>query len=134
MDKRFGRYLGTEVDERWWLRYFRGGLFVAGNGEYWYDDEAFFFLRYLTLEPLVIRFDVVREVKVGTWHCGKWAWGNPIAKLLWIHDGRLQSSGFVLGYGRPEALRLIEEIRQRVPFEVPAACSMQRFRRETRLE
>jgi len=39
MDRRRGCYLGTEIDEKWWKRYAREGLFVRGNGEYWFDDE-----------------------------------------------------------------------------------------------
>ena len=114
MDGRPGRYLGTEIDEKWWKRYTKEGFFTRGNGEYWYDDEAFYFLRYLTQDPVVIPFDKVDSVKVGTWHAGRWAWGNLIIKLLWVHQGQSLSSGFILSYQKPEALRLLDEIRQRV--------------------
>jgi hypothetical protein len=114
MDGRRGLYLGTEIDEKWWKRYTKEGFFARGNGEYWYDDEAFYFLRYLTQDPVVIPFDKVDSVKVGTWHAGRWAWGNLIIKLLWVHQGQSLSSGFILSYQKPEALRLVDEIRQRV--------------------
>ena len=55
VDRRRGTYLGTEVDEKWWKRHIREGFFVRGNGEYWYDDEAFYFLRYLTQDPMLSR-------------------------------------------------------------------------------
>ena len=114
MNKRRGRHLGTEIDGKWWKRYTKDRLFAGGNGEYWYDDEAFYFLRYLTRDPIALPFDKIRGLKVGTWHCGRWAWGNLIVKLLWIHRGQSLSSGFILSYKKPEALRLVDEIRQRV--------------------
>ena len=118
MDKRRGRYLGTEIDEKWWKRYANDGLFIGGNGEYWYDDEAFYFSRFLIREQIVIPFDKVISLKTGTWHSGKWAWGNLVIKFLWSHQGQSLSSGFVLSYRKDEGLRLLEEIRQRISFKV----------------
>jgi hypothetical protein len=86
----------------------------GGKGEYWVDDEAFYFLRTLTQDPIVIPFDKVGDLKVGTWHCGRWAWGNPIVKFLWSHQGQALSSGFVLSYEKAEVQRLVDEISQRV--------------------
>jgi hypothetical protein len=119
MDRRRGHYLGTEIDEKWWKRYTKEGFFARGNGEYWYDDEAFYFLRYLTQDPIVIPFDKVSTVKAGTWHAGRWGWGNLIVKFLWAHQGQSLSSGFILSYQKPEALRLLNEIRQRVRTPAP---------------
>jgi hypothetical protein len=31
MDKRRGRYLGTEMDEKWWKRYAQEGWFARGE-------------------------------------------------------------------------------------------------------
>jgi hypothetical protein len=33
MDKRRGRYSGTEMDEKWWKRYAQKGWFARGKGE-----------------------------------------------------------------------------------------------------
>jgi hypothetical protein len=123
MDKRRGHYLGTEIGEKWWKRYTKDGLFARGNGEYWVDDEAFYFLRYLTQDPIVIPFDKIEELKVGTWHAGRWAWGNLIVKFLWSHRGQSLSSGFILSYQKPEVQRLVDEIGQRVssPISTPGA-------------
>ena len=119
MDKRRGCYLGTEINEKWWKRYTKEGLFARGNGEYWYDDEAFYFLRDLTRGPIVIPFDKMGGLKVGTWHSGRWAWGNPIIKLLWVHQGQSLSSGFILSYQESEVLMLLDEIRQRISSLIP---------------
>jgi hypothetical protein len=119
MDKRRGCYLGTEINEKWWKRYTKEGLFARGNGEYWHDDEAFYFLRDLTRDPIVIPFDKMDGLKVGTWHSGRWAWGNPIIKLLWVHQGRSLSSGFILSQQESEALMLLDEIRQRISSPIP---------------
>jgi hypothetical protein len=118
MDRRRGGYLGTEIDEKWWKRYAKEGLFVRGKGEYWYDDEAFYFLRYLTRDPIVIPFDKVSDLKVGTWHCGRWAWGNPIVKFLWSYQRQSLSSGFILSYEKAEVQRLVDEISRRVSFPI----------------
>jgi hypothetical protein len=42
MDKNKGLYLGTEIDQKWWRRYTKEGLFLRGNGEYWYDDKGLY--------------------------------------------------------------------------------------------
>jgi hypothetical protein len=118
MDRRRGHYLGTEIDEKWWKRYAKEGLFARGNGEYWFDDEAFYFLRYLTRDPIVITFNKVSDLKVGTWHCGRWAWGNPIVRFFWSHQGQSLSSGFILSYEKAEVQRLVDEIGQRVSFPI----------------
>jgi hypothetical protein len=119
MDRRRGHYLGTEIDGKWWKRYTKEGFFARGNGEYWYDDEAFYFLRYLTKDPIVIPFGTVSAAKAGTWHVGRWGSGNLIVKLFWAHQGQSLSSGFILSHQKPEALRLLDEIRQRVPSPIP---------------
>ena len=114
MDRRRGTYLGTEVDEKWWKRYTRGGYFARGSGEYWFDEEAFYFRRYLTQDPIAIPFAKARAAKAGTWHAGQWFWGKQIVKLLWEDQGQSLSSGFVLSYQKDEALRLLDELRKRL--------------------
>ena len=51
MDKKKGHYIGTEINEKWWSRYRGEGFFARGNGEYWFDEDFFYFRRYLTKEP-----------------------------------------------------------------------------------
>jgi hypothetical protein len=118
VDRGRGHYLGTEIDEKWWRRCTEDGLLARGNGEYWYDDEAFYFLRDLTDDPIIIPFHKMRDVKVGAWHAGRWAWGRPIIKMLWVNRGQSLSSGFILAYQRPHTLRVLDEMKARVPASV----------------
>jgi hypothetical protein len=113
MDKRNGHYLGTEINEKWWNRYTWEGFFARGKGEYWYDDTAFYFLRYLTQDPIVIPFHKVDDMKIGTWHLGRWVWGKPIVKILWNHEGESLSSGFILSYDEDEMQIIMDDISQR---------------------
>jgi hypothetical protein len=114
MNKKCGYYLGTEIDEKWWKRYFKEGFFAQGRGEYWYDDIDFFFIRYLTSEPIEISFDKMSDLKVGAWHCGKWIFGYPIIKILWYHQGQLLSSGFAPSNKNEEVESFVNEISQRI--------------------
>lgn len=103
-----GSYLGTEVKERWWHRYTKGGYLARGRGKYWCDMTGFYFLRQLTKKPITILFDDLIEVKTGRWHGGKWGQGKPVLKLLWIKDGVKLSSGFLI----TDDLKLFEEISE----------------------
>jgi hypothetical protein len=114
VDRTPGHYLGTEIDEKWWKRYLRKGFFARGSGEYWYDAEAFYFLRYLTADPIIIRFADVVDLKVGTWHAGRWALGRSVVKLLWSREGQSLSSGFVLPSEESVTSRLLDEPRHRL--------------------
>jgi hypothetical protein len=113
MNERNGHYLGTEINEKWWNRYTQGGFFARGKGEYWYNDTAFYFLRYLTQDPIVIPFCKIYDVKVGTWHCGRWVWGKSIVKILWSHKEEALSSGFILSYDKDEMQGIMDDISQR---------------------
>jgi hypothetical protein len=114
MDKRSGHYLGTEINVKWWKRYAGEGFFARGNCEYWCDDEAFHFLRYLSREPIKIPFDKVARLRIGTWHCGRWAWGKPIVKIYWQQQGESLCSGFTLAGGEDEARGLLNSIGERL--------------------
>lgn len=107
MEKRPGSYLGTEIEGKWWKRYRKDGFFARGNGEWWVDGGALYFLRSLTRDPLVIPFDRVTEVKIGTWHAGRWILGRPIFKVLWSREGLILSSGFYLEGDRRRAMELL---------------------------
>ena len=111
MEKKRGHYLGTEIEGQWWRRYIRDGFFARGNGEYWYDEQSFYFWRYLTRDPIVVPLARVREVQLGRWHAGRWAWGAAIVKLIWENsDGLLLSSGFVLSRSESQARQVLEEM------------------------
>ena len=114
MENKRGYYAGTEVAGRWWWPYTKAPFFARGNGEYWYDEQSFCFRRYLTQNRLAIPFRCVSEVQVGRWHAGRWAWGAPMVKLIWEHDGRSLSSGFVLSRSEPQTWQVIEEIERRL--------------------
>lgn len=109
--KRRGHYFGTEIDEKWWRRYARDGLLARGAGDYWVGDSAFFFRRYLTRTPIVISFVDVLEVKLGTWHAGRWAGGTPVVKIVWKKAEERLSSGFGLSRDPGEIETVIDAIR-----------------------
>ena len=112
MEKRPGSYLGTEIEGKWWKRYRKDGFFARGNGEWWVEGGALYFLRSLTRDPLVIPFDRVTEVKIGTWHAGRWILGRPIFKVLWSLDGLNLSSGFCLAEDRRKTMELLAEFER----------------------
>ena len=115
MEKRRGHYLGTEIDEKWWKRYRKNGFFARGYGEYWFDEEAFYFSRYLMMKPLVIPFKGILGFRLGSWHAGRWSAGRPIIKIFWSNLEEDLSSGFVLSRDGEGSLEIIEEIRDRIP-------------------
>jgi len=110
-EKRRGHYLGTEINGKWWRRYSSDGLLARGNGEFWIDASALFFRRYLTKIPIAIPFGDVLDVKVGTWHAGRWAGGAPVVKIVWKKADNHLSSGFVFSRDARETEALVQEIR-----------------------
>jgi hypothetical protein len=114
VEKKRGHYLGTEIESKWWRRYMRDGFLARGNGEYWYDGEAFYFRRYLTRDPIVIPFSHVRAVQLRRWHAGRWPLGAPIVKLIWEKDGLSLSSGFVLSRDKSQTRQVVEDLGQKI--------------------
>lgn len=114
MEKRPGSYLGTEIDGKWWKRFRKEGFFARGSGEWWVEGGALSFRRFLTRTPLVIRFDKVTEVKIGTWHAGRWILGRPIFKILWSREGLRLSSGFYLESDRRRAMELLALLEEQI--------------------
>ncbi len=106
-----GCYLGTEIGGIWWKRYLKDGMMARGNGEYWYDDSGFFFLRYLTSNPLFIPFKEMVRLEVGKWHAGRWCAGRPILKIVWQKDGQRLSSGFLIH--RDELPKVLHDLELR---------------------
>lgn len=114
VEKKPGHYLGTEINEKWWRRCMRDGLFARGNGEYWFENSYLFFRRHLTIEPIVISLSQVLDIKVGKWHAGKWAGGAPVVKIIWKKSARRLSSGFVFYRDAGETELLVREIKSSI--------------------
>jgi hypothetical protein len=113
MQKQRGHYLGTEVEGKWWRRYAEPPFFARGSGTYWYDDRAFYFRRYLTKAPLELMFERLQEIQIGRWHCGRWAGGAPVVKLVWADGDLSLSSGFVLSRSESQTREVIQELERR---------------------
>ncbi len=114
VDRKRGHYLGTEINERWWHRYWKDGLFARGNGEYWFDTSTLFFRRHLTDTPIEIPFSDVLDIKVGKWHSGKWAGGAPVVKIVWQKEANRLSSGFIFSRDTRETALLVQEIKSHI--------------------
>jgi hypothetical protein len=114
INKNKGLYLGTEINQKWWRRYQKNKFFMRGNGQYWYNDQEFYFLRDLTREPITIPFAKIIELKLGKWHSGKWAYGNFIVKIIWQKDGLKLSSGFIVSKNREGAIKLKEDLESKI--------------------
>jgi hypothetical protein len=114
MLKRKGHYFGTEIDEKWWRRYTKKKLFARGTGEYWYDDDSFYFRRYLTRTPIVLHFRDITDLKTGHWHAGRWGGRHPIIKFIWQRDGLRLGSGFLLSKHDDVTEQLLNEFSERM--------------------
>jgi len=90
-----GRYLGTEMDGKWYRRYRAEGFFVRGSGEWWLTPGSFCFKRRLLTTPMEIPFEALLAVRTGAWHAGQWVIRPLVVKLDWELDGRCLSSGYV---------------------------------------
>lgn len=116
-ERGIGLYLGTEIDEKWWRRYMKDKLFARGNGEYWFDDEGFYFRRYLTKKVIFIPFNSVLEIKLGTFHAGRWCLGNLILKIVWRKEELRLSSGFLISKYKRDAIDLKAELENKINTE-----------------
>ena len=114
MIRRKGNYVGTVIDDRWWKRYLKDKLFAKGNGEYRYDETAFYFRRYLTHSPIKIHFEKIIGIKTGKTHAGQWLMGAPIVKLYWEKEGVRLSSGFLLSRNLAVTESVIADLRERI--------------------
>lgn len=63
-------------------------------------------MRYLTRNPIFIPFDKIIETKIGKWHGGKWIWGYPILKIIWMKDNLRLSSGFFVSKKEEDVVML----------------------------
>ncbi|MGQ9471540.1 MAG: PH-like domain-containing protein [Candidatus Aminicenantales bacterium] len=114
MEKRRGHYLGTEIDGKWWKRYGKNQFLARGLGDYWQNEEGFYFLRYATQEPIFIPFRQALTIKTGKWHFGRWAMGRDIIKIVWQSEGHELSSGFIVAGGKKETLLLKNDLERLV--------------------
>jgi len=73
---------------------------------------VFYFQRYLTQVPLELDLGRLEEIRVGRWHAGRWAWGMPIVKLIWVNDGLLLVSGFVLSRSESRTRQVMEALER----------------------
>jgi hypothetical protein len=105
-----GHYLGTEIGEKWWKRYKRDKLFARGNGEYWFDETAFYFLRYLTKHPIEIPLKKILRFEIGKNHAGRWLLRQWVLKLIWEKDSLTLSSGFIVARNQQETETVMEDI------------------------
>jgi hypothetical protein len=112
MTKGKGLYLGTEMDEKWWKRYKKDKFLARGNGKYWYDDQGFYFHRYLTKNPLYIPWSVVTEIKLGKSHAGRRFARMSVLKIVWTRDDMRLSSGFLVSKHEIDARNLLAELMQ----------------------
>ena len=112
-NRRKGHYLGTEIDEKWWKRYKKNKLFARGNGEYWIDDTALYFRRYLTKLSIIIPFPKIIEIKIGKSHAGRWLLGSRVIKLIWEKGDMKLSSGFIISRNQQETEMVMADFIRR---------------------
>ena len=110
-----GPYLGTVIDDKWWKRYKKNKLFARGNGKYWYDGDSFYFLRYLTKQPIHIPLSRIVRFEIGKSHAGRWLFRQNVLKLIWEKDGRLLSSGFIVAKDRQETEAVMGALKRLAP-------------------
>ena len=112
LHQRKGHYLGTVIDEKWWKRYKKDKLFARGNGKYWYDGDSFYFLRYLTKQPIQIPLRKIIRFEIGKSHAGRWLFKQKVLKMIWQKDGLLLSSGFIVARNRQETEEVMAALRR----------------------
>ena len=114
MEKKTGYYAGTEIDGKWWRRYRHDGYLIRGNGEFWVDDKALVFRRYLVNPLIRIQFEQVDDIMIGMWHAGRWAMSKRMIKIRWTQNGQHLCAGFVLARNEEESRQLVRELSKLV--------------------
>ena len=109
-----GHYLGTEIGEKWWKRYKKDKLFARGNGEYWFDEIAFYFLRYLTKQPIEIPLTKIVRFEIGKTHAGRRLFRQWVLKLVWEKDGLILSSGFIVARTQQDTEVVMADLKRLV--------------------
>jgi hypothetical protein len=111
-NRRKGHYLGTEIEKKWWKRYKRDKFFARGNGEYWFDDVAFYFQRYLTKHLIEIPLQKVMNLEIGKSHAGRLLFGQRVLKMIWEKDGMILSSGFIVARNQQETEIVMADLQR----------------------
>jgi hypothetical protein len=101
-NRRKGHHFGTEIEKKWWKRYKGDKFFARGNGQYWFDNIAFYFHRYLTKHPIAIPLEKIMKLEIGKSHAGRWLFKQRVLKIIWEKDGMMLSSGFVVARNEQE--------------------------------
>lgn len=109
-----GKYLGTEIEEKWWRRYTKDKMLARGNGIFTYNKNLIAFQRYLTENPVRIEASKIREFKIGKWHAGQWGVGKEILKVIWENNGQILSSGFTILKHSKNVSELIQELKTKL--------------------
>jgi hypothetical protein len=107
-----GHYLGTELENKWWKRYKRNKFFARGNGEYWFDNVAFFFHRYLTKHPIEIPLEKIMKLEIGKSHAGRWLFKLRVLKIIWEKEGMILSSGFIVARNQQETEIVMADLKR----------------------
>ncbi|MBT8039685.1 MAG: hypothetical protein HKO85_03930 [Xanthomonadales bacterium] len=110
-----GKYIGTEIDEKWWRRYTKEKMLARGSGTFSCDGQAILFHRKLTKHPIAIPFRYIVGFKVGKWHAGQWGGGAEVLKILWKRESQKLSSGFLVAGYEKSAGELIRELEALIP-------------------
>jgi hypothetical protein len=111
-NRRTGHYLGTEIEKKWWKRYKADKFFARGNGEYWFDNVAFYFHRYLTKYPIEIPLGKIIELEIGKSHAGRLLFRQRLLKLMWEKDGMILSSGFIVAKNQQETEIVMADLQR----------------------
>jgi hypothetical protein len=109
-----GHYLGTEIEGKWWKRYRKDGFLARGNGEYWFDENTFYFRRYLTKKPLEIPLRKIFRFEIAKAHAGQWIFRRRVLKLFWEKDGVILSSGFVVARNQQETEAIMADVQRQI--------------------
>jgi len=54
------------------------------------------------------------EFKIGKWHSGRWCFGYPILKIIWLKDNLRLSSGFLLLKNNSDVEKIISELKNKI--------------------
>ena len=111
-NRRKGLYLGTEIENKWWKRYKRNKFFARGNGEYWFDNVAFCFHRYLTKHPIEIPLEKIKKLEIGKSHAGRWLFKQRVLKIIWEKEGLILSSGFIVARNHEETEIIMADLQR----------------------
>ena len=114
MIKRQADYAGTEIDEKWYKRYTKDSSFGRGMSDFWYDDNYFYIQRHLSDTPVKIPLRLVKAVKTGKWHSGKFSPLAPFIKIVWEKDGTVLSSGILVADNKFKVELVKSEIQAKV--------------------